>query len=63
MKYAILLRDINISGKNKISMCDLKKSLESNGYENVTIYLNSGNIILESKETNKINITKSIIDL
>ncbi len=63
MKYAILLRDINISGKNKISMCDLKKYLESNGYENVTIYLNSGNIILESKETNKINITKSIIDL
>lgn len=60
MKYIILLRGINISGKNKISMSDLKSHLESNGYANVITYLNSGNIILESKESNKNNITKSI---
>lgn len=33
MKYIILLRGINISGKNKIFMSDLKGHLESNGYE------------------------------
>jgi len=30
-----LLRGINISGKNKIAMSELKKILESNNYSNV----------------------------
>ncbi len=30
MKYIALLRGINISGKNKISMCELKIELEKN---------------------------------
>lgn len=45
MQYIALLRGINISGKNKISMNDLKKELEENEYKNVSTYLNSGNII------------------
>lgn len=48
MKYIALLRGINISGKNKISMKELKSELENNKYQNVTTYLNSGNIIFES---------------
>lgn len=47
MKYIALLRGINISGKNKISMPELKKLLEENDYQNVSTYLNSGNIIFE----------------
>lgn len=47
MKYIALLRGINISGKNKISMSELKKLLEENNYQNVSTYLNSGNIIFE----------------
>ena len=50
MKYIVLLRGINISGKNKIAMNLLKKELESLGYKNVMTYLNSGNIILNSEE-------------
>ena len=46
MKYIVLLRGINISGKNKISMIKLKNILEKNNYTNVITYLNSGNIIL-----------------
>lgn len=45
MKYIALLRGINISGKNKISMSELKKELEENGYQNVFTYLNSGNVV------------------
>lgn len=45
MKYIALLRGINISGQNKISMSELKRALEENGYENVSTYLNSGNVI------------------
>ena len=48
MKYIVLLRGINISGKNKISMCELKKTLEENNYKNVITYLNSGNIIKDT---------------
>ena len=62
MKYIILLRGINISGKNKISMADLKKVLAKE-YQNVSTYLNSGNIIIESnksKELIKEEITKII---
>ena len=48
MKFIVLLRGINISGKNKIAMSELKKILESNNYSNVITYLNSGNVILNS---------------
>ena len=47
MKYIVLLRGININGKNKMSMNELKIELEKK-YNNVMTYLNSGNIILES---------------
>ena len=47
-KYIALLRGINISGKNKIPMSELKKEFEVLGYENVTTYLNSGNVIFTS---------------
>lgn len=43
-KYIVLLRGVNISGKNKISMQELKEKLSKNGYENVLTYLNSGNV-------------------
>lgn len=39
MKYIALLRGINISGKNQISMTELKKVLEENKYQNVVTYL------------------------
>lgn len=53
MKYIALLRGVNISGKNKIVMSKLKKILEENDYQNVTTYLNSGNVIFETSITNK----------
>ena len=67
MKYIALLRGINISGKNKISMSELKLELENNKYQNVTTYLNSGNVIFEkssidNKETIMKDINKIIYD-
>lgn len=50
-KYIVLLRGINISGKNKISMEKLKKHISDLGYKKVITILNSGNIILESNDT------------
>ena len=56
MKYIVLLRGINISGKNKISMSELKVEL-SKFYEDVITYINSGNIILNSNKTESDIIT------
>ena len=35
MRYILLLRGINVGGKNKVSMSDLKKSLTSECFEDV----------------------------
>ena len=42
-RYIALLRGINISGKNKISMPELKTALGEKGLADVKTYLNSGN--------------------
>lgn len=63
MKYIVLLRGINISGKNKISMSELKKALEESEYTNVSTYLNSGNVILESNTKNEEAIMKDIHEI
>ena len=47
-RYIALLRGINISGKNKIPMAELKKNFETLAFTNVKTYLNSGNVILNS---------------
>ena len=60
MKYIALLRGINISGKNKISMNELKLELEENKYQKVSTYLNSGNIIFESNMDDKESIMMDI---
>jgi uncharacterized protein (DUF1697 family) len=50
MKYIALLRGINVGGNRRVEMKRLKALLESLGYENVSTYINSGNVIFESGE-------------
>ena len=47
-KFIVLLRGINVSGKNKLPMADLRELLISLQFQNVQTYIQSGNIILES---------------
>lgn len=49
--YIILLRAVNVSGKNIIKMAELKKHLENNNFRNVKTYIQSGNIVLQSDHT------------
>lgn len=46
--YAALLRGINVGGKNKIKMTDLKLMFEDIGCTQVETYIQSGNVIFES---------------
>jgi uncharacterized protein (DUF1697 family) len=49
--YLSILRGINVSGKNSIKMDALKKMYESLGFTGVITYIQSGNVIFESKST------------
>jgi uncharacterized protein (DUF1697 family) len=51
--YLVLVRGINVGGKNAVSMAGLKTCLEELGYENVKTFLNSGNVVLDSKKSAK----------
>ena len=48
-KYLILLRGINVGGKNKVPMAPLRELLEELGYSGVSTYIASGNVILQSR--------------
>lgn len=50
MRYALLLRGINVGGKNKITMADLVKQVEELGYRQVETYINSGNLFFDSEK-------------
>jgi uncharacterized protein (DUF1697 family) len=49
--FAVLLRGVNVGGKNKVSMTELKSYLEKLGFSNVTTYIASGNVILQTDKT------------
>ncbi|MDO6674930.1 DUF1697 domain-containing protein [Tenacibaculum sp. 1_MG-2023] len=53
-RYIVILRGINVSGKNKLPMVDLRDMLNELGFQNVQTYIQSGNIILDSKDTKEI---------
>ena len=57
-RYIALLRGINISGKNKISMPELKTALGEKGFADVKTYLNSGNVIFSDDETDAAKLEK-----
>ena len=46
--YIILLRGVNVGGKNLVPMKQLKKDLNENGFSNVKTYIQSGNILVSS---------------
>lgn len=52
-RYTALLRGINISGKNKIPMSELKKGFAELNFTEVVTYLNSGNVIFSSSVEDK----------
>src|SRR5690606_29339973 len=39
---------VNVSGKNRIKMADLKQYLSSSGFEKAVTYIQSGNIVVQS---------------
>jgi uncharacterized protein (DUF1697 family) len=47
-RHVLLLRGINLGGKRRVAMADLRAALSDAGYEDVATYVQSGNVVLES---------------
>lgn len=49
--YIVLLRGINVGGRNRLPMKELVAVLEDLGCQNVRTYIQSGNAVLQSSKT------------
>jgi len=58
--YVALLRGINVGGRNKIRMADLTTCFESGGFEAVSTYIQSGNVLFRSDETDTVMLATRI---
>ena len=47
-QYVILLRGINVGGRNSLPMKELRDILEQHGCESVQTYIQSGNVVVSS---------------
>ncbi|WP_406207797.1 DUF1697 domain-containing protein [Kitasatospora sp. NBC_01560] len=49
-RYAVLLKGINVGGKKKLAMADLRVLLAELGFTDVATYLQSGNAVVSSPD-------------
>lgn len=49
--FLSILRGINVSGQKKIPMSELKKLYDELHFENITTYIQSGNVIFKNKNS------------
>ena len=49
MEYVALLRGINVGGKNKVVMSELREQVTTAGFGHVRTYINSGNLLFEAE--------------
>ena len=61
-KYISLLRGINVGGKNKIVMKELKAMYEDLGFKDVITYIQSGNVVFDSKKYSPEKLSKKVSD-
>lgn len=60
IQYAALLRGINVGGKNLIKMSDLKACFETQGFEDVRTYIQSGNVLFFAATSDQPTLTDQI---
>ncbi len=60
MQYISLLRGINVSGQKKIKMQDLRALYEGLGFKEVDSYIQSGNVVFNTKKSKASTLEKKI---
>jgi uncharacterized protein (DUF1697 family) len=60
MRYVALLRGINVGGKSVVRMADLKECIEELGYDEVSTFIASGNVLFETKKRSAAKLESAI---
>ncbi|SHF82250.1 Uncharacterized conserved protein, DUF1697 family [Fodinibius roseus] len=58
--YIALFRGINVGGHNKLLMKDLRNLMSDLGYHNVDTYIQTGNVVFQSEDNDKQNMSGRI---
>jgi uncharacterized protein (DUF1697 family) len=58
--YVVLLRAINVGGRSVMRMADLRKLIESLGYDDVTTYIQTGNVVFATEKTDPKKLASAI---
>ena len=58
--HVALLRGINVGGRNKVPMADLREVVASLGHTGVTTYIQSGNVLFSSAETDTAKLAAAL---
>jgi uncharacterized protein (DUF1697 family) len=61
--FVALLRAVNVSGKNRIPMAELRRALGGLGLTEVETYLQSGNVVFDAKGDDPAKQADAIHDL
>lgn len=55
-RYVALLRGINVGGRNKVAMADLRRVAASLGHTEVATYIQSGNVVFTNPDASVISL-------
>jgi uncharacterized protein (DUF1697 family) len=58
--HVALLRGINVGGRNKVAMADLRAVMTSLGHADVATYIQSGNVVFSTDQTDTALLAASI---
>lgn len=59
-RYVALLRGINVGGNTMINMGELRTTFEALGFERVVSYINSGNLVFDSKKASERSLIRRL---
>jgi uncharacterized protein (DUF1697 family) len=60
MRYVALLRGINVGGRNRVAMADLRQLAEGLGHTEVATYIQSGNLLFTSDEGSAADLAEAL---
>jgi uncharacterized protein (DUF1697 family) len=59
-RFVALLRSVNVAGHGRLAMNDLRASFEALGYDNVTTYIQTGNVLFTTSSKSEKAIAGAI---
>lgn len=60
IQYLVLLRGVNVGGKNLVKMADLRTTFEEMGFDEVSTYIQSGNVLFRAPRQKRAELAAGI---